>query len=540
LDKEDFEGMDIDDDILNRENDELSQSKPTPSAGQSFVFPSIDFGAQPASSGHPALRTEPSFQRQGSQETARERRFLADQRGPTRQTEHMSSPYDRVEKRGMDIFNSISRPERKFRRPSRTPDVDNRDKPEPSTILATLLDSVMRGASFALEVVFKSLNILKTPLSYAFAALLLAIMAIYIQRGVISAIYSVAQPICQVPILGSMGWAFCNGRSGAKGGAEMQQAGEQSKSGLEFEVLMDVQAKIGEVLVNSADHMSISQTLKRGEGAMKNLGALVKSSDLKSREALIIEFEEFLSLGAFATADYEAFHSGITRAVDNVYIITSMTQRELEGIQERDRSQGSLGKFISSMMGKRQTEADLRFRYLNHAEGVEREMGELLTRGEKLLAILQNMELRLDAIHHITLGERQLASIKRSELLQGLWAKLGGNKGKLDKNDRHIKLLAEVLTFRSIAYTYVAGAVGQLGEIKRGLEDLRKRISPTASYPEDGQLEKYLRHVIQGVARLEDARSQWRNGGYRVVDGSKDATQKITSQPKLKVIDIGI
>ncbi|KFZ17674.1 hypothetical protein V502_04487 [Pseudogymnoascus sp. VKM F-4520 (FW-2644)] len=369
---------------------------------------------------------------------------------------------------------------------SHTPDVRPPQRPADgagSEFLDIMAGHATAMVSFILDVLGKSLRILKTPISYALAVWLLLGLTIMMRNFLTNSIYSSLSPLCRIPGSSLLNLPFC------------PSGGYDSTSGpspaAEFDQLISVQGKFEEVLDESAAGVSLPMDMKRGEASIRDLRQLVRYSQLHSKNELVLEFDGFIETARIASYDLQKFNSHIGRAVDNVLATTRWTTRVLEGIQIRDASQGAINNFANSFASKllapfqpvKFTESVLLDQYIKHTQIVEEEILKLIDEAQALLMVLNGLEDRLEVIHGIVTRDGHHAIAQREELLSELWTMVGGNRGKLSKTNRQLNLLKQVGVYRKSAYGHVSATILKLQQIGSGLEDLHTSFAQLGDYP---------------------------------------------------------
>jgi len=182
-----------------------------------------------------------------------------------------------------------------------------------------------------------------------------------------------------------------------------------------------------------------------------------------------------------ASYDLQKFNSHVGRAVDTVLATTRWTARVLEDIRLADLSRGAIGGFLNNkVLAVFQpygvmTESKLLTQYIKHAHIIEAEISRLVTEAQALLAILNNLEDRLELIHSLVIRDGAHANAKRQEILSELWTMLGGNKQRLSQVGSEMDLLKHVNIYRQKALAHVTDTLVRLEEIGSGIEDLRER-----------------------------------------------------------------
>lgn len=237
----------------------------------------------------------------------------------------------------------------------------------------------------------------------------------------------------------------------------------------------------------------------------------------RDRNELVLEFDGFIETARIASYDLQKFNSHVGRAVDSVIATTRWTTRVLDGIQERDASRGSINAFINDKLlapfqPVKFTEGILLDQYIQHTRIVEEEINKLIDEAQAILLVLNNLDDRLDVIHGIATRDGMHTEALKEETLSGLWAMVGGHRGKLNKMDRQLHLLQQVGVYRKNAYAHVSGTIIRLQAMGANLEDLRERVGSPELLRDriDIPLSVHLENIQKGVERLEDSRQNAR------------------------------
>ena len=355
-----------------------------------------------------------------------------------------------------------------------------------------------------------TLNIIKRPLSYMIAVLLLLLLLIGLIYLLIhifaSSVYTALYPICRIPGL-SLGLSIC--RSPAL------STYEGSEPPVQFDQLMSLQSKFETVLEESAGGVSLPLDMKRGEASIRDLRQVVRHSELRSKNELVLEFDGFIETARIASYDLQKFNSHVGRGVDNILATARWTKRVLNEIADRDSSVGTISAFFNDRLlapfqRTRFTEARLLDQYIQHTRVVEDEIHRLIAEAQALLHVLQNLEDRLDVIHGIAVRDDMRAQSSKAEVLSQLWTMVGGNRGPLGKFDSQLRLLGQVNTYRQSAIAHVSGTMLKLQAMGTELEELRERVGGVGLLggSQGVPLRVHIENIELGVERLEKGRDR--------------------------------
>lgn len=355
--------------------------------------------------------------------------------------------------------------------------------------------------SYIYTVMGRALNTLKTPISYLIAVWLLVGLMVFLRNIFFSSIYSALSPICRIPGTSRLGLPMCQRSS-----ISVQYSSEEPPP-VQFDQLMTVQNKFEAILHESAGGASLPLDMKRGETSIRDLRQVVRFSQLHSKNELVLEFDGFIETARIASYDLQRFNSHVGRGVDNILATARWTKRVLDGIAERDASQGALSWFVndkvlSPFQPVKFTEDVLLEQYIQHTRAVEEEVNRLVSEAQAVLSVLQNLEDRLDVIHGIVLRDNLHTKGGRDEVMKQLWTTLGGNRNKLGKFDSQLRLLEQVNTYRQNAIAHVAGTLIRLQSMGAELEELRERVGGVELLP----IRLHIENIEMGVDRLERGR----------------------------------
>lgn len=391
---------------------------------------------------------------------------------------------------------------------------------------------------YVLQVIGGAFRVLKTPLSYALAVWALLGLMVFTRSLLTSSIYSALSPICRIPGSSLLNLPMC------KPPTAVNYKGEETPP-VEFDQLMGVQSRFEDILEQTADGISLPLDMKRSEASIRDLRQVVRYSQLRSKNELVLEFDGFIETARIASYDLQKFTSHVGRSVDNVLATAKWTTRVIEGIAEKDSSRGAVASFISDnilapFQPLKFTEEALLDQYIQHTRTVENEIHRLIEEAQALLLVLQNLEDRLDVIHGISIRDNKQAQYSKEEVLSQLWTMLGGNRSKLGKFDSELRLLQQVNTYRQNAFGYVAGTILKLQAMETELEGLRERVGSAELLRDkaDIPLSVHIENIQLGVERLEIGRSNARRLENEYMMKRLDRVEENKEKPRL--IDVTV
>ncbi|MCJ1311043.1 hypothetical protein MMC25_004713 [Agyrium rufum] len=367
-------------------------------------------------------------------------------------------------------------------------------------------DSIWPVVSWVGDVLAKTLNLLKSPISYMICAYVLFVVMIFLRNALTSSIYATFAPVCQIPGVSYLRLDICQA-------TVMSSEVTYQDHRKNLDQFTNVQSGFEEILERTAGGASLPLEMKRSEASIRDLLQVVRFSKLHSRHELIVEFTEFIDNARKASFDLQKFNSHIGRGVDAVLTMTRFTKRGLESIGHRDASRGALEVFINHyvlalLRPTVSKDIEIIHQYLEHSRFVEDEISRLVDEAQLLLMDLQNLEGHLDVIHAIVVRHDEVVKVARDELLSHLWTMLGGNKQELGSYQSQLQMLHQVNEYRRSAFAHVSGTIIRLQAMGAELEELRERVASVRLLRDvaDLPLSVHIENIELGVERLEAVR----------------------------------
>lgn len=331
-------------------------------------------------------------------------------------------------------------------------------------------------------------------------------------RSVLTASFTSAySPICHLPGIAVLPLQFCKQANTARR-AEPPGATPQTKP-IGFDEVLTVQSKLEDVIASSAVRVSLPLDMKMCEGVVREMRLLVEYSSLRSRDKLLLEFNGYIETARMASDGLQRYNSHIDRTYDITLSITLWTTQMLEDVAMEQASKNALQVVNDKMWAllgyPRFTERALRRHYMLHISAVVAEIDRMLIEGRSLLALLENLEARLEDISRIAVSESNQVTVSKAEMLTQLWTILGGNSMEREDLDRRLTLLGKVEQHRKLAYAHVSGTLVQLKEIGTGFEDLRERVQAPGAFGHMSEipLSVHIETIQRGLKRLNGIRA---------------------------------
>lgn len=132
-------------------------------------------------------------------------------------------------------------------------------------------------------------------------------------------------------------------------------------------------------------------------------------------------------------------------------------------------------------------------------------MERLMLEVEHSLQDLNDLEGKLATLHEIIVREDSLISSAKSDLIEDLWTRLGGNRKSLKSLDNHLVLLQGLASYREQALVHVVSTAQTLQALSEDMEDIRERVAaPSDLIGAEVPVEVHINSIQTGLGRLRD------------------------------------
>ena len=149
-------------------------------------------------------------------------------------------------------------------------------------------------------------------------------------------------------------------------------------------------------------------------------------------------------------------------------------------------------------------------------------MERLIVEAEHSLHNLNTLEGKLVTLHEVVSREDSSISSAKTELLEELWTKIGGNQKGLRNFDHHLKLLKGLSVYRRQALIHVVAALETLRAMSEDMEDMRERVAAPDLVGSKVPVEVHMKSISMGLERL-------REGRIRAKHLEEDAVKRVLS-----------
>ncbi|KAF2792039.1 hypothetical protein K505DRAFT_326433 [Melanomma pulvis-pyrius CBS 109.77] len=393
---------------------------------------------------------------------------------------------------------------RKPTKRSLQPEADADTDHSPLNYINVFLNYVLWPLSrYLLSIIGHAAEYLKPFIGMACALLVLSFALMAASGYLKAAVQTTLTPLCIIP--GSSHFLpFC-----------AYPAQPQDMPYPDFEEAMNIQSSLEDIVYESKDAYKLPGTMKRSEATIRDLRSLVKYSKLPSRIELEVEFTSFIETAGEAVRDLTRFNAKVGHTMDQVLSTNSWTMQVLQGLDEKEASYGLISKLASSLSltaGSPNLSQHIHDQYVRHVSKIKDDIAALVQNAEALMAILDNLDNRLQLIFEIAIRDGLIVGKNRDELLSQLWTKLGGNRGQRQELERTLALLSKVTQYRKQAAEHVRLTSLRLHDIEAGLENLRDGVAApeVLGWRDDVPLSYHISIMEKASERLKDARGEAR------------------------------
>lgn len=364
--------------------------------------------------------------------------------------------------------------------------------------------------AWAFGVVGMAFRYAQKPLALALAIYLIFGTLILASNWLTHSFYTAISPLCNIPGVSYVELPFCPKMPDppASGGDG------SSKEYVDFDSLIDIQDRLPNVLEMSAQSVSLPLEMKRSEASIRDLRTMVRYSELRGKDELVLEFDGFIETARAASSKLQRFNAHVGSAVDSVISINRWTSRYLNGLAlaEGERK-GLVTDLVVWAFRPFQPvafdENRLLASYVEHTARVSDKIAALIEEATVVLDSLERLDGHLDLIHDWATRTHQDVAGSKSEVLLSLWTMVGANKGRLRGLDAQLRLLSRVGAQRRDAVRHLVELKVELVRIQGELEELRERVA-APGLGDAVPLSVHVETINAGVANLEQARTRIR------------------------------
>ena len=133
-------------------------------------------------------------------------------------------------------------------------------------------------------------------------------------------------------------------------------------------------------------------------------------------------------------------------------------------------------------------------------------MERLILEAEHSLHNLNSLEERLATLHEVVSREDSSISSAKTEVLEQLWSKIGGNRKTLQGFDHHLNLLKGLSDYRKQALIHVVATLQTLRAMSEDMTDMRERVAAPQLVGESVPVEVHMKSIKMGLERFREGR----------------------------------
>ncbi|KAF9471519.1 hypothetical protein BDN70DRAFT_888041 [Pholiota conissans] len=363
--------------------------------------------------------------------------------------------------------------------------------------LATLAEGGKVTGQYLLSVLKIVGHLSRWPIAFGMTSFLLMIIMGYISTSIRRAF----EPLCVIPGISSL--SMCNP------GPRMpstKPAGNFTPKWADYSTLMTVQTEsFNQLLGDTAGGSALALEVKKAEMATTDLITRVRISDLKARDTLATFLSEFVADAKKAGMGLQKLSSKVGGAVDNIIAVNDYALHSIANARANEPAPWSLRRIISRPASVKINEVVMRT-FEEATDVLSANMERLIIEAERNLHMLNDLEERLATLHDVVAREDSSISSAKSDLLEDLWTKLGGNQKSLKNYERHLFLLRGLGVYRQQALVHVGAALQTLKAMSADMEDMRERVAAPELMGRTVPVEVHIKSIQMGLERLREGR----------------------------------
>ncbi|TEB24730.1 hypothetical protein FA13DRAFT_1638267 [Coprinellus micaceus] len=351
---------------------------------------------------------------------------------------------------------------------------------------------------------------------FIFLLFLLGIMLLFLLSAALTralpTLSFALSPLCLIP---GMSWTSACGRLSWGSSSSSGSPQNPAFSGAiwaDYPALIEVQTTVFDQLLDEFAHgattSSLGLEIKKAEMATTDLVALIRHSDLKSRETLAYTLGEFVASARMAGRALARLDAKMNGALDNVL---AMNDYALRAIDEARSTESTMLSIARAFWGSGKPVAEVvKETFVTAMDVLGDNLERIVLEIETNSQILDTLEEKLATLQSIATREDVSIAANREELLSYLWTKLGGNRSDLRNYDRNLKMLRSLANYRKTAQARVAATLYVLQGVSEDMEDMRQRVAAPSLAGSRMKPEVHMKSIREGLDRLTEGRRRAR------------------------------
>ncbi|RXW22849.1 hypothetical protein EST38_g3015 [Candolleomyces aberdarensis] len=285
---------------------------------------------------------------------------------------------------------------------------------------------------------------------------------------------------------------------------------------VDYSGLVDLQSRTFEQLAEDSltsgtSGSSLSFHIKKAGMATADLIALIRLSDLDSKNSLVDTLSEFVQDARIAETSLHRLDSKVNGAIDSIMAMNDFAMHSIDSARANEP-----GPFEALMIwrpSKKPINEVVKETFSDAMHAMSGQLEGLIVEHHANHANLDRLEERLSTLRDILARENKLVGDAKEELLANLWTMLGGNQKGLRNFERNVKLLHDLTLYRKHASAHVIAALHTLQSMSRDMEDMRERVAAPNLSGSRIAPEVHMNSIKHGLERLNDGRTRARQIG---------------------------
>ncbi|PIL29459.1 hypothetical protein GSI_08401 [Ganoderma sinense ZZ0214-1] len=372
------------------------------------------------------------------------------------------------------------------------------------TGLVAVFGTLFRSVTDALRVV---IVLLKVP----FIVFLFAYLSLLLLGRVVDTASESLAPVCNIfpnlPICRVT--AAADNLSATLGNVGRKPVNHMHR--VDFPGLMDLQScTLDQLLAQSTSGSQLALSVKQAELAVKDLGIIVRASNLTSKDVLAQALEEFAQEAKLVGRDLQRLSAKLYGMVDTVlafddYALRSIASAQTSGADVRDTAVAMFRSMMTSLAS---------------------EVTRVILDATTVASSLDALEEKLSIIQSLCEQEMVLTKSNLSNVLSELWTALGGNKDKLYHLTNQVEILRNMDWYRSLSVAHVVATTEILLTLEAELSELRDKLSTPELIGDVIPIEVQIASIERGARRIKEEKLKTRQLARQAGDSSAASTRR--------------
>ncbi|TFK82791.1 hypothetical protein K466DRAFT_499650, partial [Polyporus arcularius HHB13444] len=256
---------------------------------------------------------------------------------------------------------------------------------------------------------------------------------------------------------------------------------------IDFPGLMELQSRtLDQLLAHSTTGTQLAIGVKKAELAVKDLGVIVKTSNLTSKDELAGALQEFAQDAKVTGRDLQQLSAKLFSTVDRVLAFDEYALRSIAAAQSKG-------------LDARATATDM---FQNGMTVLSTEVTRVIVEATTVASKLDTLEEKLYMIRMLCEQELVVTRDAVGDLLSELWTLIGGNRAKLQALSEQVEVLRNVDWYRSLSVAHVVATTETLLGVEAELSALREKLTGPDCASDIIPLEVHLASIERSARRI--------------------------------------